>query len=73
MKGMDCAGVKEAVLGRIMDLRRETDTDRSLSSMGVRREDIPELACNAMEDACMATNPRRPDLKDIEAIFENAL
>jgi alcohol dehydrogenase len=73
VKGLDNGGIKEAVLGRIMQLRRETDTDRSLSSMGVRREDIPELARHAMDDACMATNPRRPDLKDIEVIFENAL
>jgi alcohol dehydrogenase class IV len=73
LKGTDNAGVKKAVLGRITELQRETGTDRSLSSLGVRREDIPELACHALDDSCMATNPRRPEPKDIEAIFENAL
>jgi alcohol dehydrogenase class IV len=73
LKGADNARIKEAVLDRIRALRRETGTDRSLSSLGVRREGIPELAYHAMEDSCMATNPRQPDLKDIEAIFENAL
>jgi alcohol dehydrogenase len=30
------------------------------------------LAENAMMDACMVTNPRRPVKKDIEAIYEKA-
>ncbi len=73
MKGLDNAGIKKAVLGRITELQCETGTGRSLVSLGVCREDIPELARHAMDDPCMTTNPLRPDAKDIEAIFENAL
>ncbi len=73
LKGSDSATIRRAVLGRITELQQKTGTDRSLSSLGVRREDIPELARHAMDDLCMATNPRLPEQKDIEAIFENAL
>jgi alcohol dehydrogenase class IV len=37
------------------------------------RSDIPELAAKAMNDACMATNPRRPCQRDIETVYEEAL
>jgi alcohol dehydrogenase class IV len=73
LKGADNDVVKKAVLNRIVDLQRETGTDRSLASLGVRREHIPELARHAMDDSCMATNPRKPAAGDIEAIFENAI
>ncbi len=41
--------------------------------MGVSRSDIPQLAKNALNDVCMVTNPRRPNQRDIEVIYEEAL
>jgi alcohol dehydrogenase class IV len=45
---------------------------RSLGDCGVRREDFPYLARNAINDPCMATNPILPSQPDIEALYEEA-
>ena len=45
----------------------------SLGALGVRREDILDLSLNALNDACLVTNPRRPSLKDVEGLYERAL
>ena len=34
---------------------------------------IPELSRKAFADACIVTNPRRPSVRDIEVIYEEAL
>jgi alcohol dehydrogenase len=61
-------------LGDMVDaLRREAGIGWTLGQMGVRRQDIPALSAKAMQDACMVTNPRRPEQSDIEAIYEKAL
>ena len=44
-----------------------------LSDLGVKRSDIPALAKNTIDDPCMATNPRKASLADIEKVFESAL
>ena len=45
-------------------------TDR-LSDMGVRLEDIPNLARSAFCDPCLATNPKAADEQDIEMIYKS--
>ncbi len=45
-------------------------TDR-LSDMGVRLEDIPNLASSAFCDPCLATNPKAADEQDIEMIYKS--
>jgi alcohol dehydrogenase class IV len=44
-----------------------------LSQVGVRAEDIPLLAREAVEDLCMMTNPQRYDVEAIEAMYMAAL
>lgn len=44
-----------------------------LASRGVKSADIAALAKKAMKDPCMVTNPRRPDVRDIEVLYEEAL
>lgn len=44
-----------------------------LRELGVKPEDIPTLAANALKDACGLTNPRRADQTDLEGIFRAAL
>jgi alcohol dehydrogenase class IV len=41
--------------------------------LGVSKKDIPQLARNAMNDACIVTNPKRLSQKEIEEIYEKAL
>jgi alcohol dehydrogenase len=44
-----------------------------LTSLGVKPEDIPTLAANALKDACGLTNPRPATQANIEGIFRAAL
>ena len=60
------AGVLAGFVGRLGFARR-------LGAAGVRREDVPGLATRALEDPCMATNPRLPSQGEIERLYEAAL
>lgn len=71
--GMTTQQQKTAVISEINRLREEVGVYHTLSQMGVSRSDIPQLAKNALNDACMVTNPRRPNQRDIEVIYEEAL
>ena len=44
-----------------------------LSQVGVKKEDIPNLARDAAVDLCMMTNPHRYNAAEIEALYFNAL
>jgi alcohol dehydrogenase class IV len=73
LKGMDRAKKKSVVVGRIREFEQILGTDEKLGDIGVRREDIPELAKKAAEDVCIVTNPRPASQEDIEAIYERSL
>ena len=45
----------------------------ALGAAEIKQGDIEELAAKAINDPCIATNPRKPTQKDIEKIYENAL
>jgi alcohol dehydrogenase class IV len=64
---------KESILRAIMNLRKALGISQTLGQIGLSRNDIPELAKKAMQDACLVTNPRRPTQRDIEVIYEKAL
>ena len=53
-------------------MRRRAGVTATLGTMGMKREDIPSLARNAMHDACMLTNPRRFTLQEVEALYLEA-
>ncbi len=40
--------------------------------LGVKVEDVPILASNALKDACGLTNPRPASQAEIEAVFKAA-
>jgi alcohol dehydrogenase class IV len=73
----DCMGdsgsVPQDLPDRIKEFRKSLGISETLGSIGVRSEDIPKLAENALRDVCMATNPRRPIRQEIEAIYASAL
>ncbi|MDN7024496.1 iron-containing alcohol dehydrogenase [Methanoculleus sp. FWC-SCC1] len=62
------AAITRAVAG----FRRSLGIDASLADLGVEPGDLPALAERALSDPCMATNPRRPNQKDIEEIYASA-
>jgi alcohol dehydrogenase class IV len=54
-------------------LRNMAGVKDSLAERGVHKTDIPALAHNAMNDACLVTNPRIPNQRDLEVLYEEAL
>ncbi|WP_028497732.1 L-threonine dehydrogenase [Microvirgula aerodenitrificans] len=63
----------EACLTAIRQLSEDVGIPAGLSSLGVKAEDIPLLAANALKDACGLTNPRPASQQEIEALFRNAM
>lgn len=76
-------GVADAAAGSAANAQRCLEAIRRLSAdvgiptgltaLGVRAEDIPTLATNALKDACGLTNPRSASQAEIEEIFHAAL
>ncbi len=69
-------GAQEAAILGIKEICRlllAIGVPASLTEQGVKAEDIPEMAINALKDTCAATNPRQGTLADVEQIFKNAL
>lgn len=54
-------------------LMLEVGVPPSLTELGVKTDDIPTMAANALKDACAATNPRQGTAAEIEQIFVNAM
>jgi alcohol dehydrogenase len=71
--GLGEAEKKSAIIEAIMEFEKRAGVDKTLGQLGVTKEDIPTLARKAMEDVCIITNPRPIGIKDIEAIYEEAL
>lgn len=62
-----------ALADRLQALARRVGVPRGLAELGVRDEDVPVLAHNAMADACITTNPRPADEAALRALFRAAL
>ena len=75
--GVDTAGLSaeaaaQSAVKAMFDLARTVGVPAKLSDLGVKREDIPMMAINAMKDGSGATNPRKLTQAEIEAIYEAA-
>ncbi|SFN09985.1 iron-containing alcohol dehydrogenase [Thermodesulforhabdus norvegica] len=73
VEGLSPRDAAEKALQAIEKLSRDVGIPGGLKELGVKKEDIPTMAQNAMKDACGLTNPRRATLEDIIMIYENAL
>lgn len=76
--GLDIHGlpeqeIKKALLAHIVDFKKMVDIPHKLQAVGVKTADIPVLAKKAVHDACLLTNPRKANQRDIEVIYEEAL
>lgn len=72
-KGMPDDEVRDALVDTIHRLRVAAGLGQSLGDLGLAAESIPGLAENAIRDPCLATNPRKPTLRDIEVLYEAAV
>ncbi|MFW6217254.1 MAG: alcohol dehydrogenase, partial [Desulfohalobiaceae bacterium] len=59
----------QSLLQGLALLRHRLGISKRLRELGVRQEDIPTLAQNALQDACMATNPRQASLGEVENVL----
>ncbi|RJQ78257.1 MAG: iron-containing alcohol dehydrogenase [Desulfobacteraceae bacterium] len=73
MSGLRSEEKKEALLAALGRVKKAINLDVNLRALGVKQEEIPRLAENAMSDPCIATNPRRPTKDEIERLYEQAL
>jgi alcohol dehydrogenase len=73
VSGLDAAKAAESCLAAIHQLAADVKIPSGLKELGVRDEDIPLLATNALKDACGLTNPRPASQAEIEAIFRKAM
>ncbi|PSJ45734.1 L-threonine dehydrogenase [Zobellella endophytica] len=56
----------------IVALAEQVGIPAGLAGLGVKEEDFPVLAGNAMKDACGLTNPVQPSHEEVVAIFRAA-
>lgn len=54
-------------------ISKDLNIPSGFAELGAKEEDIPVLAENAMKDATEATNPRRPNLEEVQQIIRNAM
>lgn len=64
---------KLILFDKLQELKESIGIIKSLKKLGVRESDIPLLAHNALNDACIITNPREAAKEDIEKIFYKAM
>ncbi|MET0454957.1 MAG: iron-containing alcohol dehydrogenase [Mycobacterium sp.] len=62
-----------ALADRIEQLAVRVGVPRGLAQLGVSPDDLPILTRNALQDACMTTNPRQADEAQIQALFQAAM
>lgn len=73
LHGRSAADKIRLILEDINRLRASVGITATLGQRGAVRADIARLAANALQDPCMVTNPRAPNQRDIEVIYEEAL
>ena len=72
-EGVPAAEVALLLAEAVRKLADEAGVPRRLADLGVTDAVVPRLARTTLKDACLATNPRAADARDIEALFRAAL
>jgi alcohol dehydrogenase len=73
LKGLLEKEKKTKVLEKINQFKLDVGITHTLGKRGVKSSDIPILAGKAIKDPCNATNPRKPNKRDLEVIYEEAM
>jgi alcohol dehydrogenase class IV len=68
----ETGGAAEMVQETVETLLEASGAPRSLRSLGVAREDLPDLARKALKDVCIVTSPREADEEDLLRILEKS-
>lgn len=73
LKNMHSADLETAIINRIKKFLSSINMPVSLSELGIEKSNVHELAEKAINDPDIATNPREPNLADIEEIYGRLL
>jgi alcohol dehydrogenase len=73
VSAMNDATGAQAAIDAIKKLAADVGIPANLTSIGVKAEDIPVLATNALKDTCGLTNPKQASHEEICQIFRNAM
>lgn len=73
LTGLGAPARRATLLAAVHRLKRAARLDLTLGDRGITRSDLPVLARTAFADPCLATNPRRATVEDLESIYEEAL
>lgn len=71
--GLSAVGAAGKGIDSIRSLSRSIGIPGGLAEMGVKEEDLPLMATNAMKDACSLTNPRKATHEDVVGMFRAAM
>lgn len=72
MDNMSDEDAVNTVVNAVKELSIKLDIPQTLKEIGVPKEMIPQLAQQAINDACTPGNPREVTVEDIIAIYEEA-
>ncbi len=73
VEGLSVIEAAEMALEAIQRLSDDVGIPSGLKGLGVKEEDFPVLADNALKDACGLTNPRKATKKEIIQLYKNAM
>ncbi len=73
VEGLSTMEAADVALEAIQRLSQDIGIPSGLKELGVKEEDLPILAENAMKDACGLTNPRKATEEEIIQIFKEAM
>lgn len=73
VSGLSVRDAAEKALTAIIQLSQDVGIPSGFRDLGVKEEDIPLLAENAMKDACSFTNPRKATLDEVQAMIRAAM
>ncbi len=71
--GMVAKNKRKAILDEITRLAKAVGIVETLGKRKVVSSDVFQLAETSMKDPCIVTNPRKPNKRDIEVIYEEAI
>lgn len=70
IENMTSDNIKAELFDTIQKLRKKVEIDFNLRQLNVEKKDLHQLAVNAFEDACLATNPKEITVEQIKEIYE---
>lgn len=72
ISGLSDTQVKNELINYLISFNKKLGILSSLSSKGVTSDIVPALASKAINDPCNATNPKAPNIDDLQIIYREA-